>query len=216
MSEPTSGANLGAVIRARRMVRNFADAPVDESLLDELLDLARRAPSAGNTQAVEYLVLTGAETANYWDVTLPAPKRQGFRWQGLLEAPVLLLLLTRPEAYRERYAEPDKGRAETLRADLDRWPVPYWWVDAGAVAQNVLLLATDAGLGACLFGAFDHEEAVLAALGADEARIAADDHACRQLAELDSVLAEERVRREVAFVRLHESRIRELLARTDR
>ncbi|MGH1503971.1 MAG: nitroreductase family protein [Acidimicrobiales bacterium] len=170
MSGPASGGDLGGVIRARHMVRNFADAPIDDSVLDELLDLARRAPSAGNTQAVEYLVLAGPETAAYWDVTLPAPKRRRFRWQGLLAAPVLLLLLTRPEAYRERYAETDKDRADTLGADLGRWPVPYWWVDAGAVAQNVLLLATDAGLGACLFGAFDHERAVLDTLGVPDDR----------------------------------------------
>ncbi|MEO6989145.1 MAG: nitroreductase family protein, partial [Aquihabitans sp.] len=44
-------------------------------------------------------------------------------------------------------------------------PVPYWWVDAGAVAQNLLLAAVDAGLGACLFGLFDHEAAVAAAFG---------------------------------------------------
>ncbi len=162
------------------MVRNLAptaadgshldDDLLDDDLLDELLDLARRAPSAGNTQAVEFVVLRGAETAAYWDATLPADRREGFRWRGLLDAPVLLLVLTRPEAYRERYAEHDKGRADTLGADLARWPVPYWWVDAGAVAQNVLLLATDAGLGACLFGAFDHEAAALTALGVPDDR----------------------------------------------
>jgi nitroreductase len=41
----------------------------------ELIDLARRAPSAGNTQACAFVVLEGDETARLWDVTLPAPRR---------------------------------------------------------------------------------------------------------------------------------------------
>jgi nitroreductase len=45
--------------------------------------------------------------------------------------------------------------------------VPYWWVDAGTVIQNLLLLAVDDGLGACLFGLFDHEPAVADEFGLD-------------------------------------------------
>lgn len=156
---------LEGVLRRRRMVRDFDPEPVGQATLDRLLDHARRAPSAGNTQAVEFLVLDGPATADYWDVTLPEPKRDAFRWQGLLAAPTLVLVLTRPDAYRQRYAEPDKGRAATLGATLDAWPVPFWWVDAGTVIENLLLLVTEAGLGACLFGAFDHEAAVVGAFG---------------------------------------------------
>jgi len=43
--------------------------------------------------------------------------------------------------------------------------VPYWWVDGGMAVEHLLLGAVDAGLGACFFGLFDHETAVLAALG---------------------------------------------------
>lgn len=152
------------------MQRAFAPDPVSPDTLDALLDLARRAPSAGNTQATGFVVLDSpAAVARYWDVTLPERTsagdpgpRQGFRWQGLLDAPVLVLITTDPGDYLARYAEPDKAR--TGRGDgVDRWPVPYWWVDAGAVVQNLLLLATEAGLGACLFGPFDHEPALVEA-----------------------------------------------------
>ena len=155
-------------IARRRMVRSFAPDPLNPAELDELLDRARRAPSAGNTQATGFVVLdTPIQTARYWDVTLPAPRRQRFRWQGLLRAPVLVLVTTRPEAYVQRYAEADK--APTGRgSSTDRWPVPYWWVDAGTVVQNILLLSVDRGWGACLFGAFDHEAGVKAALGLDD------------------------------------------------
>jgi nitroreductase len=147
------------------MVRAYTSAPVPAALVDGLLDLARRAPSAGNTQAVRFLVLdTPAAVAGYWDLTLPPDRRDGFAWPGLVTAPVLVVVLVDPGAYVARYAEPDKA-ATGLGAGPGAWAVPYWWVDAGAVIQNLLLGVVDAGLGACLFGLFAHEEAVLGAHG---------------------------------------------------
>lgn len=156
---------LSTIVAARHMVRAFTDEPVDPDVVVQLCDLARRAPSAGNVQASAFVVLDrpGA-VARYWDATLPAQRRSGFRWPGLLAAPVLVLVAVRPDAYLERYAEPDK-EATGLGDDLDCWPVPYWWVDAGAATEHFLLGAVDAGLGACLFGAFDHEPAVRSAFG---------------------------------------------------
>lgn len=151
-------------VRRRRMVRAFTDQPVAPAVVDGLIDLARRAPSAGNSQGMAYVVLTGAdETVRYWDVTLPVERRESFRWPGLVAAPVLVVVLVRPGAWVERYAEADKA-ATGLGAGLGEWPVPYWWVDAGMAVEHLLLGAVEAGLGACFFGLFEHEEAVLAAL----------------------------------------------------
>jgi nitroreductase len=160
------------------MVRAFSKEPIDSSDLDAVLDLARRAPSAGNTSAAGFVVLDRPElVARYWDLTLPGTTDQGkrstFRWQQLLDAPALVLVTTDPQQYLDRYSEPDK--AKTGRGgSADRWPVPYWWVDVGAVIQNLLLLATEAGWGACLFGPFDHEPAIAEAFGiAEPVRISA-------------------------------------------
>jgi nitroreductase len=141
------------------MVRNFADRPVDGAVLDRVLDAALRAPSAGNTQGIDLVVLD--EPARYWSVTLADPA--SFRWQGLLRAPVLVLPVVSPEAYAARYAEPDKAR--TGLGSVDAWSVPYWWVDGGAAVENLLLACVEEGLGACFFGQFDHEPAVRAAFG---------------------------------------------------
>lgn len=157
--------DLDDAITRRRMVRAFAPTPIPATTIDELLDLSRRAPSAGNTQAVSFIVLdTPSATARYWAVTLPPPQRDRFRWQQLLDAPVLVMVVTEPAAYPNRYAEPDKARTGLGRS-VEEWPVPYWWVDAGAVIQNLLLLVVDRGLGACLFGPFDHEPGLREAFG---------------------------------------------------
>lgn len=161
---------LATLLSARRMVRDYTDQPVPDELVDRLLDLTRRAPSAGNTQPWSFLVLRDGHVDRYWSTTMPDPHaRARFRWQGLLRAPVLVVPYVRPDAYADRYAEPDK-LTTGLGAGTDAWAVPYWWVDGGAAVQNLLLAATAAGLGACLFGQFDHEAAVRDAFGVP------DDH----------------------------------------
>ena len=156
--------DLRAVIRARHMVRAFTDQPVAPALVDELIDLARRAPSAGNTQPWQFVVLEGADTARLWDVTLPPERRSGFRWQALLSAPVVVVPVIDPDAYVQRYAEGDKAGTD-LGQGTDAWSVPYWWVDGGMAVHGLLLAAVDAGLGALFFGLFGHEQAALDAVG---------------------------------------------------
>lgn len=158
---------LSEILRRRRMVRDFTSEPVDPLVVDRLLDGGRRAPSAGNVDGRAFVVLEGAETARYWDVTLPPGRRASFGWPGLVRAPVLVVVVASPPAYVDRYAEADKA-ATGLGAEVDAWAVPYWHVDGGMAAMAVLLGAVDAGLGACFFGLFDHEEAVLGALGAPD------------------------------------------------
>jgi nitroreductase len=149
------------------MVRAFDARPVPTELVDRLLQLARRAPSAGNTQPWAFVVLEGEQTAALWDITLPVERRGSFRWPGLLEAPVVVLPLVSPDAYVDRYREPDK-RTIGLGAGASAWPVPYWWVDGGMAVQTLLLAAVDAGLGALFYGLFDHERAVLDRFGVPE------------------------------------------------
>ena len=141
-------------IRKRRMVRAYDPAPLDPATLDRVLDAARRGPSAGNSQPVDLLVLTEPEDrGSFWDLSFPIPDaRASFRWQGLFEAPVVVLPLVEPDAYARRYGKPDKAR--TGLHDLDAWPAPYWWIDGGAAVENLLLAAVAEGLGALLFGLF--------------------------------------------------------------
>lgn len=145
------------------MTRAFEPRPVDPALVDELLALGRRAPAAGNTDGLDWLVLEGADTARYWDVTMPPERRAGFAFPGLLDAPVIVLPVADPGAYLARYGEPDKARSGL--ADAGRWPVPYWSMDGAMGVMVVLLAAEVAGLGALWFGVFKEAERLASSLG---------------------------------------------------
>ena len=94
----------------------------------------------------------------------PAERRAGSPFPGLLDAPVIALPLADPQAYLDRYSEPDK-RASGLGDSTDAWPAPYWTIDTAMAVMTLLLAAEDAGLGALLFGVFEGEAELRDALG---------------------------------------------------
>lgn len=149
------------VVRRRRMVRRFADEPVAPEVLTRVVHDATRAPSAGFTQAVEFLLLdVPAQTSRFWAATSD-PDVSNTWLDGMRTAPVLVIPVTSKAAYLQRYAQPDKGWDDRAQ---DRWPVPWWYVDAGMSVLLVLQGAVDAGLGACFFGIpSDRMAAVVAA-----------------------------------------------------
>ncbi len=158
---------LGEAIRRRAMVRSFSAEPVERAAVAHILDAALRAPTAGNTGGTAWIALIGREeTEAYWSATTDEAwrGRNPARWAGLRRAPVLLLAYASPEAYVARYDETDKA-GSGLGAGADAWPVPYWYGDAAFGVMTVLLAVVDAGLGACMLGAFRGEVALADALG---------------------------------------------------
>lgn len=151
------------------MIRAFETSPVPSDVLDRVLDLARRVPAAGNTQGLDFVVLEGDQTQRYWDASLPTERRDAFPWPRLLDAPVLLIPVSWPAAYVERYGEQDKARTG-LGESEESWSVPYWYVDTAFSAMVAMLAAVDEGLGALFFGQFEHEDAVKNALGIPDDR----------------------------------------------
>ncbi len=162
---------LDAAIRRRRMVRSFSETPVPDELLARLLAVTARAPAAGNTNGVAWIVLSGPEqTSLYWQhTTTDAWRRRSRRWPGLSRAPVIALSLCSPPAYVLRYSEPDKassglGVTENGGGGEAAWSVPYWFGDAAFATMLVLLTVVDAGLSACFLGNFRGERQLLEAL----------------------------------------------------
>jgi len=146
------------------MTRNFSGRPLGGEVVDRLLMAALRAPSAGNTQGREFVVLRGAaQTAHYWEAVTDAGWRsRSRRFEGMSRAPVIVLPFADPEAYVVRYQEADKLPAN---GDAVEWAVPYWFVDTAFATMTLLLGATDLGIGAAFLGNFRGEEALRSALG---------------------------------------------------
>lgn len=132
------------------MVRNYTDQSIDRAALDRIAAAALRAPSAGNSQAIAVVVVTDpsiraaiAELAGEQEYVA-----DGFDpW--ISTAPAHIVLAVSEKIYRDRYAEPDKLRPDGSEID---WPIPYWWVDAGAALMAVLLASVNEGLAAGFLG----------------------------------------------------------------
>lgn len=135
------------MVRRRRMVRAYADRPVEPAVVDRMLGNALRGPSAGHSSGTELLVLDQpADIALFWTATGAAPDRHT-RWlDGMRTAPVVIVPMSNEDAYRRRYAEPDKARPEDAE-----WPIPYWHLDTAMAALLILQTVVDERLGACFF-----------------------------------------------------------------
>jgi nitroreductase len=139
---------LLAAIRRRRTIRRFAQKPVPDELLKELLEAARMAPTGGNRQRHRYLVVRTPELVNKVFVLTA--------WAGAVKPrrnPELGK--TTPTAFIALL--PAKDGEKNLEAD------------AGAAIQNLLLRAVDLGLGACWIGSFKRAETA-ALLGLPDTR----------------------------------------------
>lgn len=137
------------VLSKRRMVRNYTGAAVDPASVDRILDAARRAPSAGFSQGQRFIVVTDAAVRK---AIADAADEEDYVANGfdpwISSAPVHVVICVREDDYHERYRETDK----IVGGNEIEWPVPYWWVDAGAALMLVLLAAVDEGLAAGFVG----------------------------------------------------------------
>ncbi len=138
------------VIRRRRMVRNYTDQPVDEATLLRIVEAGRRAPSAGFTQGQSFVLVTDAElrTSIAGLAGEDEYAAKGYdRWVS--RAPAHVVVCVSEAAYHARYREADKLDPDGSEIE---WPVPFWWVDAGASMMAILLAAVDEGLAAGFLG----------------------------------------------------------------
>ena len=136
----------------RRMVRHYAPEPVSRQALERIVATVRRAPSAGYSQGQRLLVVTDPEKRTELAKIMSASgwTTVDDREPWLESAAALVLVCTREDDYHARYQQEDK-LAATGGEEVD-WPVPFWFVDAGAALMMLLLAAIDEGLAAGLTG----------------------------------------------------------------
>ncbi len=160
-------------VNQRKSIRAFKPDPVPQEILKEIMGLALRAPSWGNTQPWEFAIVSGSELneirqgfiqkaeeeptpdiarpkefskaydtrrralgANLFEIMgirrEDRERREWWRLQGLrhFEAPCVIYIYID----RSLYFEADS---------LNVWPI----FDCGSVAENIMLLANNYGLG---------------------------------------------------------------------
>ena len=117
-------------IFTRRSVRKFDDRPVEPEKLEQLLRAAMQAPSAGNQQPWEFLIVQ--EEAGRAKLSKMSP------YAGPIAAAPLAIVLLGNE---------------------DRMKFPEnWQQDMSAAAENLLLQAAELELGAVWLGVYPVEE----------------------------------------------------------
>jgi nitroreductase len=122
------------VIQQRCSVRAFGPKPLLDEQLQQILNSANRAPSAGNLQAYEIYVVFNQQVR----VELA---RAALGQDFITQAPVVLVFCAHPDRSAWRY----RKRGETLFA----------LQDATIACSFAMLAATDLGLGCVWVGAFD-------------------------------------------------------------
>ena len=138
------------LIRKRRMVRHFADEPVDRAVFERIAAAAQRAPSAGFSQGQRLLVVTEPEMRHRMAVLCGEEDMAEAGYDPWIsQAPALFIPCVSEELYHARYREPDKLQDDGTEI---HWPVPYWWMDVGCTVMLVLLAAVDEGLAAGFAG----------------------------------------------------------------
>ena len=138
--------DLREILKRRRMVRHYTGEAVPRETLERIVATVRRAPSAGFSQGQRLLVVDDAGLLA--DLAALAGPLEPDVEPWFPSAPAHVLVLTREADYHERYRRNDKLQD----GEEIEWPVPFWYIDAGATLMLVLLAAIDEGLSAGVYG----------------------------------------------------------------
>ncbi|HEU65074.1 MAG TPA: nitroreductase [Chloroflexi bacterium] len=160
-------------VKTRKSIRGYRPDPVSKDVLEEILELASRAPSAMNTQPWEFTVLSGdvlenvrrgnVELLNSGSPPSPEhmvvdwPKESLYRQRQVDLAKQLFQLMDIPREDKEKRAKwMERGfryfdAPAVIIISVDRClsesgPL----LDIGAVIQNICLIALNFGLGTCI------------------------------------------------------------------
>lgn len=118
----------------RVSIRSYTDQPVSKTMLHEVLEAGRLAPSACNKQPFQFMVVQDPDNLAALAEGYPAP------WFS--EAPLVIAVCTEPKKAWHRSKHDDRCYAD---------------VDAAIAADHMTLAAADLGLGSCWIGAFNPE-----------------------------------------------------------
>jgi nitroreductase len=128
------------LVQNRRSVRKYLDKPVEREKILACVESARLAPSAENVQPWRFLIIddpglkAGFAEEAFSGIYFPT--------RFAARAPVLILILARPDLLADRLGKQVQG-------------VSYYLIDSGIAGEHLALQAEELGLGTCWIGWFN-------------------------------------------------------------
>jgi nitroreductase len=120
--------NVKEIINLRKSIRKYKDKKISEEIINELLDAARKAPSAKNIQSHKYFIVKDKEIKD------KLIKQKVFKQPFVNDAPLIIVCCADPSQYPKS-------------VDVDETPINYAYIDLSIAASFLVLRATELGLG---------------------------------------------------------------------
>lgn len=120
--------NVKETINLRKSIRKYQDKKISEEIINELLDAARKAPSAKNVQSHKYFIVDDKEIKD------KLIKQGAFKQPFVNDAPLIIICCADPSQYPKS-------------TEVDVSPNDYAYIDLSIATSFLVLRATELGLG---------------------------------------------------------------------
>ncbi len=145
------------VIQDRRSVRSFTEEPVSDKDLDLILEAARQAPSGENAQPWRFVIVKDETMRKKMGAIAGGGSSRRFTAEYVTQKMQERFANLQDEAKKKAaFQKLTSGQVSAFMADApvnivvcgkkDVWDMPY---DTSAAIENMLLMITALGLGAC-------------------------------------------------------------------
>ena len=137
--------HLLEIFNLRASVRSFISKEVSDSVINQIISCAITAPSSGNMQPWEFVVIKSEEKkVELVDATFTGYFADGSnRQKWMLDASFILVIGANQKRTKARYGSSGED-----------WSI----IDTSAAVENVLLASSALGLGSCWVGGYDEEK----------------------------------------------------------
>lgn len=145
------------VIQDRRSIRNFTDEPVSDQDLDMLMEAARQAPSGENAQPWRFIIVKSEAMRKKMGAIAGGGSSRRFTAEYVTQKMQKRFENLKDEEKKQKaFKKLTSGQVSAFMAEApvnivvcgkkDVWDTPY---DTSAAIENILLMVTALGLGAC-------------------------------------------------------------------
>ena len=120
--------DIQEAINIRKSIRKYKNKQISDEVISELLDAARKAPSAKNVQSHKYFIVKDRVVRN------KLIEAGVFKQPFVHNAPLIIICCADPSQYPKS-------------TDVDETPVNYAYIDLSIATSFLVLRATELGLG---------------------------------------------------------------------